>query len=65
MRSSLSSLFCFSSWMSLSSVISASHWLMADESMRQPMKSWSMLLSLKAVKRIWRSWIGIDSIVSS
>jgi len=64
-RSSLSSLFCFSSWMSLSSVISASHWLMADESMRQSMKSWSMLLSLKAVKRIWRSWIGIDSIVSS
>ena len=51
--------------MSLSSVIRVSHWLMADESMRQSMKSLSMRLSLKDVSRRLLSWIGMVSIVSS
>lgn len=63
--SSLNSLFFFRFCMSLSSVIRASHWLMADESMRQSMKSLSMLLSLKDVSRSLLSWIGMVSIVSS
>ena len=64
--SSLNSLFFFRFCMSLSSVIRASHWLMADESIRQSMKSLSMLLSLKDVSRSLLSWIiGMVSIVSS
>lgn len=51
--------------MSLSSVIRASQRFIADERMRQSMKSLSILLSLKAVSRIVLSCIGIISIVSS
>ena len=51
--------------MSLSSVIRVSHWLMADESMRQSMKSLSMRLSLKDVSRRLLPWIGMVSIASS
>jgi len=51
--------------MSPSSVIRASHWFMADERMRQSIKSLSMLLSLKAVSRIVLSCIGLVVIVSS
>lgn len=64
-RSSLNSLFFFRSWMSLSSVISASHWFMADARMRQSIKSLRMLLSLKAVSRIVLSCIGLIVILSS
>lgn len=65
LRSSLKSLFSFRFCMSLSSVIRASHWFMADERMRQSMKSLSVFLSLNAVSRIVLSCIGIVSIVSS
>lgn len=65
MRSSLNSLFFFRFWMSLSSVIRASHWFMADERMRQSIKSLSMLLNLKAVSRTVLSCIGLIVIVSS
>ena len=51
--------------MSLSSVIRASQLFMADERMRQFMKSLSMPLSLKAVCRIVLSCIGIVFIFSS
>lgn len=62
----LSSLFFFRFCMSVSSVISASHWLMAAEVMRQSMKSLSVFLSLKAVCRILGSVVaGMVSIVSS
>ena len=54
-RSSLNSLFFLKFWMSLSSVTSASQWLMADERMRQSMKSVSVFLSSKAVRRVWVS----------
>jgi len=50
--------------MSLSSVIRASQLFMADERMRQFMKSLSMPLSLKAVCRIVLSCIGIVFIFS-
>lgn len=64
-RSSLNSLVFFRFWRSLSSVIRASHWFMADERMRQSTKSGSMLLSLNAVSRSVLSCIGIVVIVSS
>jgi len=64
-RSSLNSLFFFRFCMSLSSVIRVSHWLMADESMRQSMKSLTMRLSLKDVSRRLLPWIGMVSIASS
>ena len=54
-RMVLSSLVFFRFCMSVSSVISVSHWLMAAEVMRQSMKSLSVFLSLKAVCRIWGS----------
>ena len=53
-------MFC----MSLSSVIRASQLFMADERMRQSIKSLSMFLSLKAVCRIVLSCIGRIFIVS-
>ena len=62
----LNSLFFFRFCMSVSSVTIASHWLMADESMRQSMKSLRVLLSLKAVSRIfWSRVAGMISMVSS
>jgi len=65
-RMVLGSLFLFRFCMSVSSVISASHWLMAAEVMRQSMKSLSVVLSLKAVCRILVSVVaGMVSIVSS
>lgn len=57
-------LFSFMFCMSLSSVIRASQLFMADERMRQSMKSLSMFLNLKAVCRIALSCIGRVFIVS-
>lgn len=51
-------------WMSSSSVMRASHRFMADERMRQSMKSVSMFLSLKAVSGSVLSCVGIVVIVS-
>ena len=64
MRSSLNSLLFFRFWMSLSSVSRMSQWFMAAERMRQSMKSFSVFLSLKAVRRSWLSYVGIISICS-
>jgi hypothetical protein len=50
--------------MSSSSVMRASHRFMADERMRQSMKSVSMFLSLKAVSGSVLSCVGIVVIVS-
>ena len=44
-------LLFFRSWMSLSSVSRMSQWFMAAERIRQSMKSFSVFLSLKAVRR--------------
>lgn len=64
MTSSLNSLFFSKFWMSSSSVMRASHRFMADERMRQSMKSVSMFLSLKAVSGSVLSCVGIVVIVS-
>jgi len=53
-------MFC----MSVSSVIRASHWFMADERIRQSMKLFSVFLSLKVVCRIVLSCIWIMVILS-
>lgn len=50
--------------MSVSSVTSASHWFMADDKIKQSMKSLIIFLILKAVCRMGVSCISITFIVS-
>lgn len=56
--------FCFRLWISLSSVIMASQWLIAEERIRQSIKSFSIFLSLKDVSKMLVSCVGIVSIAS-
>ena len=58
------SVFFFRLWISLSSVIMASQWFIADERIKQSIKSFSMFLSLKDVSKMLVSWVGIVSIAS-
>ena len=58
-RRFLNSAFSARSWMSASCVARASQLVMADESMRQSMKSGRFFLSLKAVSSISLSCVAI------